>query len=78
MKISISNIPAKMSEAELKQLFVQYGQVAMIKIGKDVKTGARHDHGMVEMPVEEQGRVAVERLNGLELMGGKLVVQVGV
>lgn len=74
MKIHIANIPAKLEEAELMQLFVQYGQVGVLKIFKDQQTGKRKDTGYVEMRVAEQATKAITNLNGLRIMGTELRV----
>ena len=74
MKIHIANIPAKMEEAELMQLFVQYGQVGVLKIFKDKQTGKRKDTGYVEMRVAEQAQKAIDHLNGFTIMGTTLAV----
>ena len=74
MKINVSNIPAKFEEADLKQLFVQYGQVADIKIFRDKHAGKRKNTGYVEMRVAEQATKAISNLNGFKVMGVDLVV----
>lgn len=74
MKIHIANIPAKLEEAELMQLFVQYGQVGVLKIFKDKQTGKRKDTGYVEMRVAEQATKAINNLNGFKIMGAELLV----
>lgn len=74
MKIHIANIPAKLEESALMQLFVQYGQVSSLKIDKDKQSGQRKNTGFVEMRVAEQATKAITNLNGLKVMGYQLSV----
>jgi RNA recognition motif-containing protein len=74
MKLFVANISYKITEAELKQLFTQYGQVESIKLPADKETGKRKGFGFIEMPVNEQAQKAIDALNGKEFNGRKLAV----
>ena len=74
MKLFIANIPYKLEEAELKQILVQYGQVASIKLVTDPQTGKREGFGFIEMPVQDQAQKAISGLNDKEIYGRKLAL----
>ena len=74
MKIFIANLPYKIDEAELKTMLTQYGQVASVKLLTDKETGKRKGFGFIEMPVDDQGKKAIEGLNGKEIYGRKIAL----
>ena len=48
-KIYIGNLPFRTSEAQLHDLFSQYGQVHSVKLVTDYVTGRSRGFGFVEM-----------------------------
>lgn len=74
MNIYVGNLPHSMSEENLKVLFEEFGQVTTAKIVKDWDTGRSRGFGFVEMPSNQEGTVAMEKLNGAEVEGRRLVV----
>ena len=52
MNIYVGSLHFKMNEAELKQLFEEYGEVATAKIIIDKYSGKSKGFGFVEMPNE--------------------------
>jgi len=72
MKIFIANVPHKLEEPELKQMLIQFGQVASVKLVTDVETGKRKGFGFVEMPVMDQAKAAITALNEKEVYGRKI------
>ncbi|SDE62596.1 RNA recognition motif. (a.k.a. RRM, RBD, or RNP domain) [Mucilaginibacter pineti] len=74
MKLFIANLPHKLSEAELKQMLTQFGQVhsVMLKMDED---GKRKGWGFVEMPVNDQAKAAISALNEKEIYGRKITVK---
>jgi len=74
-KIYIGNLPFRTSEAQLHDLFSQYGQVHSVKLVTDYVTGRSRGFGFVEM--ESQGaEKAIAGLNGSELDGRTLKVDI--
>lgn len=74
-KIYIGNLPFQTSEAQLHDLFSQYGQVHSVKLVTDYVTGRSRGFGFVEM--ESQGaEKAIAGLNGSELDGRTLKVDI--
>lgn len=68
MNIYVANIPFKMRDEELRELFAAYGEVISSKIIIDKFTQRSRGFGFVEMP-DEAASAAIEGLNGREVMG---------
>ena len=73
-KLFIGNIPWKLSENELRDLFEQHGDVASCKIIMDRDTGRSKGFGFVEYNDAADADSATEALNNFEVEGKKLVV----
>lgn len=74
MNIYVANIPFKATEAELKGLFEQYGEVSSAKIILDKFTQRSRGFGFVEMSDDSAAQAAISALNGFDFMGKSLVV----
>jgi len=74
MNIYVGNLSRDMSEEELKEAFVAFGEVTSAKIIKDKFTGESRGFGFVEMPSKEEGQTAIASMNGQELKGRTLTV----
>ena len=74
MNIYVANIPFKASEADLKGLFEQHGEVTSAKIVIDKLTNRSRGFGFVEMIDTASGKQAIQELNGIDFMGKNLVV----
>ncbi|HMN32781.1 MAG TPA: RNA-binding protein [Chitinophagaceae bacterium] len=68
MNIYVSNIPFKMRDNELKELFETQGEVITARIIKDRETKRSRGFGFVEMP-DDVAVQAIENMNGKEVMG---------
>ncbi len=68
MNIYVSNIPFKMRDNELKELFETQGEVIAARIIKDRETKRSRGFGFVEMP-DDVAVQAIENMNGKEVMG---------
>lgn len=55
MNIFITGLNYNMSEAELGELFAEYGEVVSVKIIMDRETGRSKGYGFVEMADDEAG-----------------------
>ncbi|MDX1958245.1 MAG: RNA-binding protein [Leptospiraceae bacterium] len=73
MKLSVGNLPQSLSEEDLSKLFSQFGSVESVHIKRDKKTNASLGYGSIEMN-DESAKQAIERLNGHEIDGKKIVV----
>jgi RNA recognition motif-containing protein len=74
MNIYVANIPFKASEAELKELFEQHGEVTSVKIVIDKETNRSRGFGFVEMTDSASAKQAITELNGYSFLGKELVV----
>lgn len=68
MNIYVSNIPFKMEESQLNELFAEFGEVTSAKIIMDKFTGRSKGFGFVEMS-DSAAQAAIASLNGKEVMG---------
>ena len=76
MNIYVSNLSFNTSDAELQDLFSQFGEVASAKVITDRETGRSRGFGFVEMPNETEANAAIKELNGAEVEGKVIVVKV--
>ena len=74
MNIHVGNLPFKMSEDELKQLFATYGEVTSAKIIVDKMSGRSKGFAFVEMSDDSAAQRAVDELNGKDFLGRPLRV----
>jgi RNA recognition motif-containing protein len=70
----INYIPTPVSEEELKQLFVQYGEVESARIILDRETGQPKGYGFVKFMSEESAQEAIRKMNGFEIHNKRLKV----
>jgi RNA recognition motif-containing protein len=74
MKIYVGNLPHEVTEAELRQEFGTFGEVASINIITDRYTGRPRGFGFVEMPTVSEGKAAIAGLNGKAMKDQTLTV----
>ena len=74
MNIYVGNIAHGVTEDELKEAFLAYGEVASVTLIKDKFTGEARGFGFVEMPGKMQATTAMRELNGKEIQGRSLIV----
>ena len=76
MNIFIAGLSYNLSEAELEELFAEYGEVVSAKVIMDRETGRSKGYGFVEMAEDEAGNKAIEALNDAEVDGKTFSVSV--
>ncbi len=76
MQIYVGNLPASVTDEELRSLFEKFGAVQAATVGRDKKTGESQGYGFVEMPVKSEVRAAIDGLRGKEMDGKPLRVKV--
>ena len=76
MNIYVGNIHYDLSEEELQKIFGEYGEVTSVKVIRDRDTGRPKGFGFVELEDDDAGNKAIEELNGTEVMGRPLRVNV--
>ena len=74
MNIYVGNLPYDASEAKLEELFGACGAVSNAKVITDRETGRSRGFGFVEMSNDDEGRAAIEKLNGTDMGGRDLIV----
>ncbi|MDD2474980.1 MAG: RNA-binding protein [Dysgonamonadaceae bacterium] len=76
MNIFIAGLSYQINDADLKELFEEYGTVSSAKIITDRDSGRSKGYGFVEMDDETEGQHAIQELNGAEYDGRTLSVSV--
>lgn len=69
-------MPWGIDDAGLASLFAQAGTVVSAQVVKDRDTGRSRGFGFVEMSTEEEAQNAVKNLNGSDVEGRKIVVNI--
>ncbi|MDD2328405.1 MAG: RNA-binding protein [bacterium] len=76
MNIFVAGLSYQITDADLKELFEEYGEVSSAKIITDRETRRSKGYGFVEMSNDEEGQHAIEELNDAEYDGRTLSVSV--
>lgn len=74
LNIYVSNLPYRLSNEELRDIFAVYGEVSRVKIVKDKETNRSKGFGFVEMPNDYEGKRAIAELNDKDVGGRALRV----
>lgn len=74
MNIYVGNLAYSVTEAELRSLFEQHGEVSSANLIIDKFTGQSKGFGFVEMPQKEQADAAIAEANGADLGGRRITV----
>ena len=74
MNLYIGNLSHQATEADVRQAFESFGQVASAAIIKDRSSGESRGFGFVEMPDTVEAEAAMAGLAGKELLGQSLIV----
>jgi RNA recognition motif-containing protein len=73
-KLYVGNLSYSVDNAQLEEMFTQYGQVRSAEVIQDRDTGRSKGFGFVEMGDDNAAREATEGLNGREVDGRSLTV----
>jgi cold-inducible RNA-binding protein len=73
-KLYVGNFSYATTEAQIRELFVQAGEVDSVALITDRETGRAKGFGFVEMNTEEGSREAIKRFNGYTLDERNLTV----
>ena len=76
MNIYIGNLSYGVTDQELQELFAQFGSVTECKIITDRDTGRSKGFGFVEMANQAEGEEAIKQLDGKEINGRNIKVNV--
>jgi RNA recognition motif-containing protein len=75
-KLFISGFPLTSTELELVQMVAPYGTVSTIKIVRDKQTHKCKGYAFIEMTTAEEAENAVTALDGAEMQGRELKLNV--
>jgi RNA recognition motif-containing protein len=73
--VFVGNLPPNFSDERLAEAFDPFGMVLSAAIARDPATGARLRYGFVDIATEKAAKAAIAGLNGTQLDGSKLSVQ---
>ena len=73
-KLYVGNLSYKMGNAELEQLFAQFGSVTSAQVVQDRETGRSRGFGFVEMGSDDEAQAAIEGLHDKQHDGRPLTV----
>jgi RNA recognition motif-containing protein len=74
MNIYVGNLPYKITESDIQDLFSPFGEVTSVKIIKDNYSGQSKGFGFVEMANNNEGQAAMKELNGTSVQGREIIV----
>ena len=74
MNIYVGNLSFRTDDEELREVFAEFGDVASAKVVIDRETDRSRGFGFVEMDNDDEGKAAIEALDGAELGGRNLRV----
>lgn len=74
VNIYVGNLPFNTTNADLENLFGEYGAVDSAAVITDRETGRSRGFGFVEMTGSDEARKAIEELNGTDMGGRALTV----
>jgi RNA recognition motif-containing protein len=74
MNIYVGNISHQATEQDIRDAFAAFGSVDTINLIKDRFSGQPRGFGFVEMPNSTEAEAAISGLNGKEVLGRALTV----
>ncbi|MBM5789657.1 RNA-binding protein [Candidatus Parcubacteria bacterium] len=75
-KLFVGNLPWSTDDAALNEMFSSYGEIASARVMTDKFTGRSRGFGFVEYVNEADAQKAIEALDGSDLGGRQIVVNV--
>ena len=72
----VGGLPYSVTEDKLRELFEPHGTVESAKVITDKYTDRSRGFGFVEMSTQQEAEQAIQSLNGTELDGRSLIVNV--
>ena len=75
-KLYVGNISYRTDESGLEQTFGEFGPVKSVRVITDRETGRSRGFGFVEMETGEAAQAAIDNLNGKEIDGRTIRVNI--
>ena len=74
MNLYVGNLPFSTNTDDLEQLFAVHGAVSSAQVIMDREPGRSRGFGFVEMDNDDEGRAAIEALDGQDVGGRNMKV----
>ena len=74
-KLYVGNLTYDMTEADVKQLFEQFGTIDSVAVIMDRDSGRSKGFGFVEMPMAGEAKIAIKSLNNKTIGSNKIRVK---
>lgn len=75
-KLYVGNLPFSIEDGDLQRLFSEVGTVVSARAVLDPATGRKRGFGFVEMSSEEEAEAAKNALNGADVQGRSIRVDI--
>ena len=76
MNIYVGNLHYGVNEDELTEIFGKFGTVNSVKVITDKYSGQSKGFGFIEMEDDTEGNQAISELNGVEISGRNIKVNI--
>ncbi len=74
MNIYAGNLSYSVTDEDLREAFGAFGEVSSANVISDRESGRSKGFGFVEMPVDDEAKLAIESLNGQDIKGRNINV----
>ena len=75
MNIYVGQLPYSMTEEELREMFIEYGEIGSLNLIKDKFSGQSKGFGFIDMPNNSEADKAIKALNKTMLNGREIKVK---
>jgi len=76
MKVYVGNLSRQVTDAQLNELAAPYGTLLSANVATDRSSGESKGFGFLEFASDDEGKAAIEGLNGRDVNGQALKVNV--
>ena len=74
-RLFIAGLPWAIKDADLEEIFAMYGRVTYFRVIVDRETNKSKGYGFVEFETLEDAKIALEKADGMDVRGRKIVVK---
>lgn len=74
MKLFVGSLPYSVTSDQLREMFVEFGEIESADVIMDRYTNQSKGFGFVVFPNDDQAKAAIEAMNGKEVSGRNLTV----
>jgi len=76
MKLFVGGLSPNLDDVDFKEMFELYGTVQSALLVKDKATGKSKGFGFIDMPNDNEGKEAMDLLDGVAIFGKKIAVKI--